>query len=506
MKPQSENLKLFYNSVWDFNRTLFERCKNEQRSLVTTASKLVERKNCPAGTYILDTKSLLNLESTIVHLLLSHGVKLEPKKMLTRCVVCNGSIQPVHDENQKKSILQSYQALEDVNLEVFDVYQCNRCSQGYWWCEKPTSSASRVKSQARKLLELCIRGGVPIDDDLGMFSDIDVEKIRLSREELDKENCPRENRLDVFKWLQAEDLRNPLPDMASAYASKELHNETLHFTNVTYDFVGTLDYILYNTKVMKVTDRLYVPTTFEELNDLGIANGHLLPSYDWPSDHLAIGCRLSFLLNERSEKPTGLPLKSLKSSPDAFPPGPPLPVPWSGEITSAEDFSESEPKLPEPGTPSAKPTDLPLKRLKSSPVSFPPGPPMAVPWCGEITAAEDFSESKPKLLEPGTPSEKPTDLPLKRLKSSPDSFPPGPPMAVPWCGEITAAEDFLESEPKFPDPGTPPVDNDVSEKPEEVHLPHPDRCACGCIPPILSLFEMAELRRQHRLKLENGGQ
>lgn len=38
---------------------------------------------------------------------------------------------------------------------------------------------------------------------------------------------------------------------------------------------------------------------------------------------------------------------------------------------------------------------------------------------------------------------------------------------------------------------------------KEASLEHPERCACGCIPNTPSLFEMAELRRQHRLKLKN---
>ena len=213
--------------------------------------------------------------------------------MLTRCVVCNGSIEPVHDENQRKDIFQTYQAPDEVIIEVLDVYQCNHCSQGYWWCEKPTSSASRVKCQASRLLELCIRGGVPIDDDLGMFGYIDVEKVIATRDESKSDNN-FEDQLDVVKWLQTKTLRNPLSKMSSAYALEGTQNELLPFTNVTYDFVGSLDYILYQTRAMKVVDLLYVPKTFEELNDLNIANGWLLPSYDWPSDHLAIGCGISF--------------------------------------------------------------------------------------------------------------------------------------------------------------------------------------------------------------------
>ena len=33
-----------------------------------------------------------------------------------------------------------------------------------------------------------------------------------------------------------------------------------------------------------------------------------------------------------------------------------------------------------------------------------------------------------------------------------------------------------------------------------IPVAHPSRCGCGCVPNILSLFEMAELRKQARLR------
>ena len=343
---------------------------------MTTASKLLNRKDCPPGTYLLDTKSLLNLESTIVHLLISHGVKLEPNKILSRCVVCNGSIEPVYNEDLRQKIFQSYKAPEEVNVEVLDVYQCNGCSQGYWWCEKPTSSASRVKSQANRLLELCIRGGVPIDDDLGMFGYVDVEKIRGRREEDNEEISQSEKRLDVVQWLQTEDLKNPLKQMASAYASKGSQNESLPFTNVTYDFVGHLDYILYETQAMEVTNLLYVPKTFEELNDLNITNGHLLPSYDWPSDHLAIGCRLSFgPTRDNFEKSDDQAFERSKSDPVPFPPRPPLAVPWCGFIDDLKSNSVPQPTLPTPIAPSRNSAASALPHRKRCPCGCVPDVP-----------------------------------------------------------------------------------------------------------------------------------
>jgi hypothetical protein len=364
-----------------------------------------------------------------VHLLLSHGVKLEPNKMLTRCVVCNGSIEPVYNEDRRRDIFKSHQALDEINVEGLDVYQCNGCSQGYWWCEKPTSSASRVKCQANRLLELCIRGGVPIDSDLGMFSNIDVEKIRATKDELKKENELVEERLDVVQWLQVEDLKNPLP--SSAYALKGTQKESLPFTNVTYDFVGNLDYILYQTQAMKVIDLLYVPKTFGELNDLNIANGHLLPSYDWPSDHLAIGCRISF-------RPV---LENIE-----------------------------------------KENDQSFKSLKSGPISFPRGPPLAVPWCGFIDGSESDSVSEPTPKEASITSR--TTVVSEETKDDSESDSVSEP--TPKEASITSRNTVVPEETKA------------------ASLPHGERCGCGCVPNVPSLFEMAELRRQYRLSLKNG--
>lgn len=250
---------------------------------------------------MLDTKSLSNLEMTLVHLLLSHGVVLKPKAFLSRCVVCNGTIQRVHDEEKIQSIFTSHQAPDALKNEVLDVFQCSNCGQGYWWCDRPTSSASRVKNQATKLLETCIRGGVPIDPDMGMFGFVDAERVRETGAG-SEEGSLLNQRLDVVEWLQEKALQNPCGPLTSAYACAGQRVESLPFTNVTSDFVGHLDYIFYQASRMEVTSRLYVPKSFDELNDKGIRNGHLLPSSSWPSDHLAIGARLVFPNKEVSDQ------------------------------------------------------------------------------------------------------------------------------------------------------------------------------------------------------------
>ena len=276
---------------------LFQRCKKENRTLVTTSSKLILRKDCPPGAYLLDSKSLAKLELSLVHLLLSHGVTIKPRNILSRCVICNGDIVSVTDEDRIQEIFESHTAPAD-KLKGDQVFQCSTCRQGYWWCEIPTSSASRVKNQATHLLETCIRGGVPIDEDMAMFDFVNVEEVKARKgmEDEDELFLLKQEQLDVLDWMQNEALKNPMGPMKSAYVDEDDGLEELHFTNVTHDFVGHLDHIFYSkNERLKVTDRLYVPTTFEELNSEEIHDGHLLPSSAWPSDHLAIGARFSFL-------------------------------------------------------------------------------------------------------------------------------------------------------------------------------------------------------------------
>jgi hypothetical protein len=423
--------------------------------------------------------------------------------MLTRCVVCNGSIEPVHDDDRRRDIFQCHQAPDEISLEVLDVYQCNNCSQGYWWCEKPTSSASRVKSQASRLLELCVRGGVPIEDDLGMFDYIDVEKIMTTRDKLQEDN-DHEKQLDVVQWLKVEDLRNPLSEMASAYALKGTQDESLPFTNVTYDFVGSLDYILYQTPAMTVTDLLFVPKTFEELNNLNVANGHLLPSYDWPSDHLAIGCRMQFRpVHQVFKKVDDRSFKNSKANPIPFPVSP-----KAVHLRRSIDKSKSallEPQLTEAYIKSHNTIGSNESQAKSLQNVFPPGPPSAVSWCSFIDESESDSVSKPKLTEASTNACDTVVAEESPSQASPTSFPPAPPLADPWCGFISESESDSVSEPTLAEASTTSHNTVVSEERETTSsLPHGERCACGCIPKVPSLFEMAELRRQYRLSQKNG--
>ena len=269
---------------------LFERCVKERRTLVTTSTRLMVRTDCPPGAYCINPSLLPNLEVALVHMLLTHGVVLEPSTFLSTCVVCNGKIVEVYGDDEKLRILDGYQAPLDLLSGGMEVFECNGCRQGYWWCDRPTSSASRVKNTATKLFELCLKAGVPYHGPLKMFDHIDVEELRRAGWDTSQRGSELlAQKLDVIDWLRNEALCCPF-NLKSVYAAEG--GAELPFTNVTSSFVDTLDYIF--TENLSVAARLHVPTTFSELNSDGIQNGHLVPSDIWPSDHLAIGACLCF--------------------------------------------------------------------------------------------------------------------------------------------------------------------------------------------------------------------
>ena len=293
-------MKLFNN-----HRALFGHCKDDKRTLLTTSYKLLLRKDCPPGAYLLDPKSSSDLEKALPRLLRTHGIELSPCKFLTRCVICNGSIKRVTSDEEKKSVFVDHGAPKLVDSkEDMEVFRCDTCGQGYWWDDRSSSSASRVFAQATKLLQLCIRGGVSIKDEaitdekkrkviMGAFDFVDVAKERES-EGLDDSN----SELSVIEWLREARLGNPFK-LKSAYSAKgPTGREDLPFTNVTKEFVGCLDYIYFEESQFEQLCKLDVPTSFRDMNSSGISNGHLIPSDIWPSDHVAVGARLR--MNQRN--------------------------------------------------------------------------------------------------------------------------------------------------------------------------------------------------------------
>jgi len=291
---------------------IFEHCKREKRTLLTTSYKLLLRKDCPPGAYLLDPKSTTILEQALVRLLRTHGVELSPRVFLTRCVVCNGHIHRVLTDDDKRNVFIEHGAPDLVNSkDDMEVFRCDGCRQGYWWDDRPSSSASRVFVQATKLLRLCLRGGVRVKDEdsddetkrkevMGAFDFVDVQRER--EQGIDGGFVPMENELCIIKWLREKNLLNPFR-LKSAYALSDGVGEELPFSNVTREFVGLLDYVFYDTSIVEQVGRLYVPKSFREMNTDGIPNGHLIPSDRWPSDHLAVGARLR-LKGKKSDSDT----------------------------------------------------------------------------------------------------------------------------------------------------------------------------------------------------------
>ena len=292
-------------------RVLFERCKKERRILITTSKTLLKRKECPPGTYLVNPRTVKDLQAALVHLLRLHSITLQPRKFLTRCVVCNGIIKGVHNPEDKRTIFQEF-GFPGFG-EDLDVYKCSKCGQGYWWSDAPQSSASRVKDSAANLLRICVRGGVPTEGSLNFFDFVDVEKERKAgiaeRMEAGDDAKLSGGVDEVMEWLRTEKLGHDF-QLRSAYTTSTNEEgdscdigsgELYPFTNVTSDFVGALDYIFFEESKFHQRGRLFIPTDFRTLNPKQLVNGHLLPSNVWPSDHLSIGVKLTLCANNEEE-------------------------------------------------------------------------------------------------------------------------------------------------------------------------------------------------------------
>ena len=281
---------------------MFERCQKENRILITTSYKLLERKGCPAGAYFINPTTQ-TMEQSLCHLFLTHGVKLYPDQFLERCVRCNHSFRQITNPEEKRLIFERNHAPLLMDLSV---QECIGCGQGYWWGENPGSASSRVKNHVTKLFRLALRAGVEYEGPLGIFDFIDVEreieygkKIGLRKDVVSAAG----GHIEALSWLKEKNLSHAYnlksmyereldDNMDNELSKKEQHTEMLPFTNVTHDFVDTLDYIFYDTDKWTLKRRLGVPTSFKQMNKTNIVHGHLLPSCNWPSDHLAIGGQL----------------------------------------------------------------------------------------------------------------------------------------------------------------------------------------------------------------------
>lgn len=440
---------------------LLDRCREERRTLVTTSIRLTQRKDCPSSAYCISPVGLRNLEAAFAQMLVTHGVVLEPSKFLSRCVVCNGLIVAVKDPSEAKSILKEYQApealIQDAEGASLEVFQCDGCRQPYWWCDIPTSSASRVKMTATRLLEICLRAGVPYIGDLGMFDHVQPDQLKA-----EGLNCPEtgsdvlQERLDVIEWLKCENMESPF-HLESAYAEKDgdcnLIGELLPFTNVTHDFVDTLDYIFFDPSKLKLTHRLKVPQSLDELNPRSIARGHLLPSNLWPSDHLAVGSR--FLLI------------------DGF-----------STLQDKEQTNSSNLNIPDRSTQKGEHETF----LTSNELTM-------FEFCQPISTnhEEQISRAPPNGTQQGFDVES-LEFCQPISANNEENIPSGLSPNVVQQPQGSHIEALIES-------GQPiSRKNETQFPPGNSSQQHDKRCDCGCVPKIPSLFEMAELRRQARLK------
>jgi mRNA deadenylase 3'-5' endonuclease subunit Ccr4/uncharacterized protein with PIN domain len=198
--PHSLTYYVYYVSLISFLVLLFiiyccsyykHACRNEGRILLTTSAKLLQRKDSPPGAYLIDPRAL---EECLCHLLRLHGVVLQPSMFLSRCVVCNGTIVEIVDEDDnddhdggggqlRHQILEANKAPTDLDVTIF---ACDFCLQCYWWSEKPNSSPSRVKAAVVELFQLALRADIPYQGELGMFAPCveKEQKVQLQRRNL----------------------------------------------------------------------------------------------------------------------------------------------------------------------------------------------------------------------------------------------------------------------------------------------------------------------------------
>ena len=387
------------------------------------------------------------LEDTLVKLLLLHGITLYPKKFLTRCVVCNGKIVEVFDREDQKEIFDTY-ASPDLGEELDHVYKCKECGQGYWWSSSPTSSASRVKDACTRLLKLCLRGGVHIEGQPEFFKHVDYDaERRLGEKERSSNGETNLNGIEeVLGWLKNCRLRSPFC-LRSSYASdaeEEVNGELLPFTNVTSDFVGALDYILFEKDALQQVGRLEIPTNFKTLNTNGLQNGHLLPSDEWPSDHLCIGAKFALKIYNVENISNRLPLTVPKTS---------IPSAYVPEGVTLKPITASKTSIPSAYVPEG----VTLEPITASKTSIPSA------YVPEGVTLELITASKTSIPSAYVP-EGVTLEPSSRTSIL----------------NAYAAEGVTEDMVK--------------------HVTPQLGCECGCVPKVLSLFQMAELRKQVRLK------
>jgi hypothetical protein len=342
--------------------------------------------------------------------------------------------------------------------------------------------------------------------DLGILNDkgINVDAIRRQGWDYTKPGSELlRQELDVIEWLKKEELACPF-QFESAYSCLQSSSssdgsmgvvdsnaysdngttgfevvggdhdrgELLPFTNVTSHFVNTLDYIFFERQKFALQERLFVPTSFRQMNPEAIHNGHLLPSDVWPSDHVAIGARLLLVSEEEpdqqraavSEKNEIITIENDDT-----------PIASSGSSGQWNDMIAGAvtpvPPLPQSDADAHLPSRAhPLYHNRRGP----PPPPQQV-----------LTESHRKIESMTVQDDAVNGINM-------------------FCAPIAASGQANGTSDNIANTSVPPLPPPPSAEIPPPILPrsHGSRCDCGCIPPILSMFEMAELRKQYRKQKE----
>lgn len=94
----------------------------EQRIILTRDRRLVERKYMPKYVLVKSNDYNEQLEEIRKEL----GLKPDPEKWFSRCLICNTEIQPVKKEEIKDKVSEfTYETHEQF-------YQCSSCNRIYW--------------------------------------------------------------------------------------------------------------------------------------------------------------------------------------------------------------------------------------------------------------------------------------------------------------------------------------------------------------------------------------
>jgi CCR4-NOT transcription complex subunit 6 len=251
---------------------LFDFAVKQRRVLVTTSVRLMERRDCPAHSYFIDTKTTDSAETSFIAMLKAHGVVLRPKKFLSVCVKCGGNIGEITDE----AAVAAARADDAVPPAANPLYRCDRCEQWYWWNDLPNSSAGRAKSSCVVLFQKCVKGGIAFDEIGGVVGEAccDLERHDSGDEGVSDDAVGSSVAQNTIQQIvHNRTLTNKCGALISAYDDDK-------YTNVTSNFKGCLDYIFFEGDRIEVVKRLELPS----VEDLG----GVLPSEYWPSDHLCL--------------------------------------------------------------------------------------------------------------------------------------------------------------------------------------------------------------------------